>query len=311
MRTIKTKLNKKKRTMKNNYNNKITAGAPLVEYVRNNIVESLHSGHLLILNQAGNIEFSLGKHDFLIYPRSSIKSIQTSAMIRNGLKLPAELLALVSSSHTGSPDHQKKVKEILATVGLNESFLLNTPLPTPLSAPCSGKHAGMLVTSKINGWSLKNYKDPKHPLQKAIKKEIELLSEERITKFAIDGCGSPAFAVTLRGLARGIHNLLISPDPIHQQVVNACRDYPIMVSGIGTLPTIAMQDVKGLFVKTGAESVIVAGLSNGYTIVWKVSDGSDRGENELLKAALKKIGITAKFPDSKKTESQVSIRAVL
>lgn len=314
---VKTKVNKKTvktvKTVKNMkiMKNKMTAGEPLIEYVRNNMTESLHSGHLLILNKTGNIELSLGKHNFLIYPRSAIKAIQTSAMVRNGLNLPAELIALVCSSHIGTPMHQTKVKEILATVGLNESFLQNTPLPTSLASPCSGKHAGMLVTSEINGWSLENYKNPRHPVQKAIKKELELLSEERITKIAVDGCGAPLFALTLRGLARTIHNLMVSPDPVHQQVVNACRDYPVMVSGEGTLPTVAMQTVKGLFVKTGAESVLVAGLSNGYTIAWKISDGSERGEKELLTASLKKIGITANFSSSKKSEPQVLIRAVL
>ncbi len=308
---IKPKMNKITVKTKKTMKNKMTAGEPLIEYVRNNMTESLHSGHLLILNKAGNIELSLGKHNFLIYPRSAIKAIQTSAMVRNGLNLPAELIALVSSSHIGTPMHQTKVKEILSTVGLNESFLQNTPLPTSLYAPCSGKHAGMLVTSKINGWSLANYKNPRHPLQKAIKKELELLSQERITKIAVDGCGAPLFALTLRGLARAIHNLMVSQDPVHQQVVNACRDYPVMVSGEGTLPTVAMQTVKGLFVKTGAESVLVAGLSNGYTIACKVSDGSERGEKELLTAALKKIGITTNFSSSNKSKSQVLIRAVL
>jgi L-asparaginase II len=302
--TVKKKRGKNK-TSKKRMN--ITCGHPLIEVVRNNMTESLHAGHLLILNEKGQIQLSLGKHDFLIYPRSAIKAIQASAMVRHGLDIPDDLLALVSSSHIGTSLHQQKVQEILATVGLDQSILQNTPflpmytersvngLPTSLAAPCSGKHAGMIVTSKLNNWSLKTYKSPRHPMQVACKKELELLSGEKITKIAVDGCGVPLFAITLRGLARAIHNLMRSADPVHQRVVKACKKHPEMVSGEGTLPTVAMQQVNDLYVKNGAESVLVAGLSNGSTIVWKVSDGSERGANELLSAALKKIGINYKF----------------
>ena len=305
------KQNKKpmKKTMKKNMKNiltmekKITPGKPLIEVIRNGMVESLHSGHLLIINQYGKIISSLGKHNFLMYPRSSIKAIQTAAMIRHGLNVNDDLLALASSSHIGTQLHQNKVKELLSTAGLDESFLQNTPSlpkvnvdsakPTSLAAECSGKHAGMLVTSKLNNWNLKTYKNPQHPMQVACKKELEMLSQERISKIAVDGCGAPLFAITLRGLARAIHNLMVSQDPVHQRVVNACKKYPEMVSGEGTFPTVAMQQIPDIFVKSGAEGVLVAGFPNGSTIVCKISDGSDRGERELLSAALKKIGIKA------------------
>ena len=292
-----------KNTMKNKKinNKKINCGEILINVIRNGIIESIHSGHLLILDNKGKSKFSLGKNDFLMYPRSAIKAIQTSAMVRHGLNISDELLALVSSSHIGSNVHQQKVKEILNTVGLNETVLQNTPfvamskntggIPTSLAAPCSGKHAGMIATSKINNWSIKNYKNPDHPMQVACKQELELLSNEKITNIGVDGCGAPAFAITLKGLANAIHNLMISKDPVHQRVVNACKSYPIMVSGKNTLPTLAMETINDLFVKTGAEGVLVAGLPSGQTIVWKISDGSSRGEFELLKSSLKKIGI--------------------
>jgi L-asparaginase II len=293
---------KNTRKIKNKKNKKINCGEILINVIRNDIIESIHSGHLLILDNLGKTKFSLGNNDFLMYPRSAIKAIQTSAMVRHGLNINDELLALVSSSHTGTKIHQQKVKEILSTVGLNESVLKNTPfvamskniggIPTSLAAPCSGKHAGMIAISKINNWSITNYKNQDHPMQLECKQELELLSKEKITKIAVDGCGAPAFAITLKGLANAIHHLMISKDPVHQRVVNACKSYPMMVSGKNTLPTLAMETIDGLFVKTGAESVMVAGLPSGQTIVWKVSDGSSRGEFELLIASLRKIGIS-------------------
>ena len=149
------------------------------------------SGTIVSWNEAGNTSagktiFSKGKNDFIIYPRSAIKAIQSSAMVRNGLDISDELFALASSSHIGTEMHQIKVKEMLSTVGLDETALQNTPflgmynntgLPTSLAAPCSGKHAGMIVTSKINNWSILDYKNPNHPMQIACKKELELLKE--------------------------------------------------------------------------------------------------------------------------------------
>ena len=157
-----TMKNTRKNTRKSIKNKTISSGDILIKVIRNNIIESIHSGHLLILDNLGNIVFSKGRNDFLIYPRSAFKAIQTSAMVRNGLNINDELLALVSSSHIGTEIHQTKVREILSTVGLDETVLQNTPftdmasnsgIPTSLAAPCSGKHAGMITTSKLNNWS--------------------------------------------------------------------------------------------------------------------------------------------------------------
>jgi L-asparaginase II len=64
-----------------------------------------------------------------------------------------------------------------------------------------------------------------------------------------------------------------------------------MVSGIGRLPTVLMEKVPGLFVKDGAEGVMVMSLPQGQTIVWKMSDGSQRGTSSLAIASLSHLGI--------------------
>ncbi|NDE51546.1 MAG: hypothetical protein EB029_04820, partial [Actinobacteria bacterium] len=60
-------------------------GEILLEVVRNDLVESVHSGHLLITDSSGKTILQLGDIDSLIYPRSAVKSIQASAMVRAGL----------------------------------------------------------------------------------------------------------------------------------------------------------------------------------------------------------------------------------
>ena len=283
-----------------------SAGQTLAEITRSGVVESVHTGHLVILNSDGSVHLTKGDPTQLTYPRSTIKSIQTSAMIRSGLKLEPRLLALVSASHSGADMHQKGALEILASVGLGEKDLQNAkdkPLgeserrawgsqePTRLAMNCSGKHAGMLATCVAAGWPTANYLDPAHPLQVAIKKELENLAGEEVALTSADGCGAPLFLISLHGLARAMRAITISTDPIHQSVVQACRDFPEMVAGENRLTTRLMREVPGLFMKEGAEGVEVATLADGRTIVFKVSDGSIRPFETLMVAALAEFGI--------------------
>jgi L-asparaginase II len=283
------------------------AGEILVEVVRNEMVESVHDGHLLILDSSGKDLLKIGDVDQLIYPRSAVKSLQASAMLRAGLKVSGEQLALACASHAGSRAHLDVALSTLRSVGLDENALRNTPdkpldpaeraawgdkAPTSLAANCSGKHSAMVATCAVNGWDLETYKSPEHPLQIAIAAEFEKLSGEKITKVGVDGCGAALFAISLRALATAVRNLTLSNEAIHQEVVNACRNNPIMVSGVGRLPTLLMQKVSGLFVKDGAEGVMIMSTPKGEVIVWKMSDGSQRGNAALSVATLSHLGIT-------------------
>lgn len=282
----------------------------LVEVVRSEMVESVHHGRLLILDADGKEKLALGDADRLIYPRSAIKSLQASAMVRLGLKLPPQELALVCASHAGSSAHQEAALSILKSAGLDESALRNAPdkplgleerkvwgdrPATSLAANCSGKHAGMVATAAINGWDLESYKNPSHPLQAAIREEFESLIGESISKVSFDGCGAPLFAISLRAMAKGIHLLVNSDDPIHREVVAACTSFPEMVSGEGRIVTVAMQRVPGLLVKDGAEGVMIAAKRGVGTVVWKMSDGSNRGDRPLLSASLSHLDIALNF----------------
>ena len=283
----------------------MSTDALLAEYVRDGVVESTHRGYLLALNSDGSIHRQLGDADALVFPRSTIKSIQASAMVRAGLDIEPRLLALVCASHAGTPMHQQGALAILAKAGLGEHSLkcvLDRPLdeelrrtaePTRLAMNCSGKHAGMLATCVINGWPTDSYLDPTHPLQLAIKAEVESMSGESVALTSVDGCGAPLFLFSLLGLARAVRNLTISTDPVHQAVAQACRDFPEMVSGPGRLATRMMQNVPGLFMKDGAEAVNVASLPDGRTLAIKISDGNQRAMPAITAAALAHFGIDA------------------
>ena len=288
--------------------------AVLAEYVRDGVVESEHRGFLAMLNADGTIFKSLGDIETKIYPRSTVKCAQASAMVRHGLKLEPRLLALAQSSHSGAAMHMDGAREILASVGLDESALqcaLDRPLgdverrtwgdaaPTRIAMNCSGKHAAMIATCVINNWPVDRYLDAAHPLQVAIKEELETLAGEKITVTSTDGCGAPLFLISLIGLARAIRAITASGDPIYKGVMDAARTFPEMVGGVGRHNTDMMQELPGLFMKDGAEAVNVCSLSDGRTFVFKVSDGSLRAFRTIVHACLKEFGIDTTFTPEK------------
>ena len=280
-------------------------GEVLAEVTRGGRVESVHAGHLVVLQADGSIVFQKGDPTLPMYSRSSLKSIQASAMVRAGLDLEPRLLALVCGSHAGTGMHQSGAQAILAKASLDEHSLqciMDRPLdeelrrisqPTRLAMNCSGKHAGMILTCHINNWPIDSYLNPDHPLQIVIAKEVEMMSSESIVKTTVDGCGAPLFMFSLLGLARAIRTLTISTDPVHQIVAQACKDFPDMVSGQGRLATRMMQNIEGLFMKDGAEAINVASMPDGRTLALKISDGNARAVPAVTAAALKILGIDA------------------
>jgi L-asparaginase II len=290
--------------------NEKLVGEVLAKVTRGDLVESLHLGHLIVLNADGSTYSSKGSPELPIYPRSAIKSLQAAAMLNTGLKVELNELAIVCASHSGSQNHIDLVTKMLTARGISLSQLKNAadkPLgekekiswgdkqPSQLAQNCSGKHAGMLITCQQNGWDMKSYLDLDHPLQVAIKNEIEELSGEKVSAVSVDGCGAPLFAISLVGLARAISNLVKSKDELYQKIVLACTKFPELVAGDGRLTTRMMQAVPGLFMKEGAEGVQVCALSDGRVIAIKIIDGSWRPVAPIIMEIFKRWGV--QMPD--------------
>jgi L-asparaginase II len=231
-------------------------------------------------------------------------------MLKAGLKVELNELAIICASHSGSQNHIDLVTKMLTSRDISISQLKNAvdkPLgekekiswgdkaPSQLAQNCSGKHAGMLITCQQNGWDMKSYLDLDHPLQVAIKNEIEELSGEKVSATSVDGCGAPLFAISLIGLARAISNLVKSKDDLYQQIVSACTKYPELVAGDGRLTTRMMQAVPGLFMKEGAEGVQVCALRDGRVIAIKTIDGSWRPVAPIIMEIFKRWGV--EMPD--------------
>src|SRR3954471_11282217 len=140
----------------------------VAEVVRSGFVEGHHHGSVVVLAKDGTPAWSVGDATGPVLPRSCNKPLQALGMVRAGLDLPPELLALTCASHSGEPFHLDGVRRILALGGLDESALQTPPdwplddtarnaaikagvEPSSLAMNCSGKHAAMLLTSVVNG----------------------------------------------------------------------------------------------------------------------------------------------------------------
>lgn len=287
----------------------VMAGEPLAAVWRGGILEGVHSGHLRVEDAAGTVVLRRGA-DVEFFPRSSLKPFQALALLRAGADLDGPALALACASHAGTPDHVAVADAMLADAGLDRSALQNTPgLPfdesaaaavlargevgAPVYQNCSGKHAGMLTACVAAGWDTTTYRDPDHPLQRLIAHTLAELTGGDL-RWSVDGCGAPTATTTLSGLSRAIRALVTAAEgSLERRVVDAMRAHPRLVSGTGRFDTLAMEHVRGLVAKGGAEGVLMAATATGATIVAKVADGNHRANTPAFVAALAALGIEA------------------
>jgi len=290
--------------------------APVVAHVvRSGFVESVHHGSVVALDANGSTLLAVGDITGPIFPRSSSKPIQALAMLRAGLDLDGELLALATASHSGEWFHLEGVQRILAGAGLSEQDLQNMPgLPygepernawiasgreaSPLAQNCSGKHAAMLATCLAAGWDTATYREPQHPLQQLIAATLADLSGEPAAAVGVDGCGAPVHAVSLTGLARAFSRIAAAPEGSDEaRLAAAIRAYPQWLGGTGRDVTALIRGVRGLIAKDGAESVYAVGLADGRAVALKIADGGQRARPVVMAAALRRLGIDAEVLD--------------
>jgi L-asparaginase II len=290
-------------------------GAPNVPHVpvvaevtRSGIVESRHHGHVVGLDTSGAVVLAVGDITTPVFGRSSNKPLQAVAMLRLGLDVDDEQLALVTASHSGEPRHLAIVRRLLDERGLRVDDLANTPAwplddrsardivrtggtATSLTQNCSGKHAGMLATCVANGWPIDSYLEADHPLQRGITAVFAELAGEPVAHIGIDGCGAPVHAISLTGLARAFRTLVTAPiGTPERRAADVMRTHPELVGGDKRDVTLLMQNWPGLLAKDGAEGVYVAATAGGAAVALKIDDGAGRARSAVLLAAFEAIG---------------------
>ena len=287
----------------------MSAAEILVDVVRSGFVEGHHRGSVVVLDADGAVEWALGDVKSPIYPRSCNKPVQALGMLRAGLDLDGELLALASASHSGEPFHLDGVRRILASAGLDESAL-QTPPDYPLdegartaylragldkssmAMNCSGKHAAMLATCVRNGWETETYRDPKHPLQVAIAATFAELTGEDVASVGVDGCGAPLLSTSLVGLATAFRSIIRGAAGSHERrIATAFAQHPEFASGSTRDEARLLRAIPGAMGKAGAEACYALALPDSRAVALKIEDGSPRARPVVMAAALRRMGV--------------------
>ncbi|MFT5505354.1 MAG: L-asparaginase II [Gammaproteobacteria bacterium] len=197
----------------------------LVNNWRGDMVEACHRGSIVVSDPDGRIIHSWGDTERLIYPRSAIKALQAIPLIETGaadyFSLTDTELALSCSSHQAEKEHIEAIQTWLNKLGLSENDLECGPhdpsdhtsmvdlyrqdlLPCRMHNNCSGKHTGMLTTSKFLGGPTSGYIDYDHPAQQGwirIMGELTNLNLDELPHNT-DGCGIPVIALPQKSIAQ-------------------------------------------------------------------------------------------------------------
>ncbi|MGW5735353.1 MULTISPECIES: asparaginase [Streptomyces] len=280
----------------------------LAEVVRSGFVEGRHRGSLVLLAADGTVELAMGDVTAPVFPRSANKPMQAAGVLRAGLDLAGERLALAAASHSGEGFHRDLVQKMLAEHGRTAADL-QCPPDLPLDAVeaetylaagavrdrvtmnCSGKHAAMLAVCDLNGWPAESYLDPAHPLQQLILQVVEEAAGEKVAAVGTDGCGAPLMAISLTGLARAFRHFVLAPEGTpERRVADAMRAHPEYVAGTRRPDTWLMREIPGALSKMGAEAVQAFALPDGRALAFKIDDGGIRALGPVLARALALAG---------------------
>ena len=277
-----------------------------VSVTRSDFPESVHLVDAAIVNPQGNVVVSFGDIDKPVFPRSAIKPMQAVSFVESHAVakylLQDKHISLACASHAGDDLHTSTVSDWLSRLHLQTSDLVCAPHEpfdketaiqtyrnkqefTRLNNNCSGKHAGILSTCTALGFSVKDYGNFDHPVQKRLREVLSTLSRENIDKnpWGVDGCGIPTYTMSLAGMARGMaavagpvawHNY----DWATEKIRNAMIREPHFFSGKGFLCTEVVTHTKGrVLMKTGAEGMCCIMLpQSGLGIALKAHDGALR-----------------------------------
>lgn len=308
--------------------------APLAEIWRGPFLESVHLGHAVIVDGAGQIVEAWGDPSAVVLPRSSSKMLQALPLIESGaadrFDLTPAHLALSCASHNAAEIHTDRVRAWLDHIGMtDDDFRCGPEEPGDIAARdalicahetpcqyhnnCSGKHAGFLTLNKHIGGD-PEYVDPDHPIQKSILEGFESLTGVTSPGFGIDGCSAPNFATTLEGMARAMAFFATAQEGqgVRASAAARLRDamvaYPELVAGEGRACTELMRAMDGrVALKTGAEAFFVAIIpEKGWGVALKVADGSTRGAECAIASILVKHGLLdAEHPATLKRRNTV------
>ena len=292
----------------------------LVNTRRGAVVENRHRGSLVVCDPRGRLIMSLGDSQALVFPRSSIKSLQAIPLVESGAAEHFDVsdieLALACSSHNAEPLHTQTVVDWLARIDLDVNSLecgAHAPLHAETTKTliangvtfdrthnnCSGKHTGMLTSARFFDEQTQGYIDRDHPAQQRWINVVGEMADVDMRRlpWSYDGCGVPVIAMPLASIACAFARFAV-PDDLPQnradsidRIAHSIVAHPFMVAGTDRLCTRLMEVSDGrVMVKGGADGVYTAALpERGLGIAIKIDDGLREAAEVALMAALQHL----------------------
>jgi L-asparaginase II len=297
----------------------------VVEVWRGHRIESRHRVAICAIDVSGKVLLESGTLDIPIFLRSSAKPFIAAASVRAGavdrFGFTDRELALMCASHAGEPEHVETARTMLAKAGIPESALLCGGTPSAIYNNCSGKHAGILALCKHIGAPLGTYLEPENAAQKLILELCSRVIDEPLPpeRIAVDGCGIPVFATSLRRAAHAFARFatLEGLDGEDREALERCRnamaENPWFVSGTGRFDTALIESTGGSIIgKGGAEGFHGSAIIHkGIGLAIKVVDGNNRATAPVVMAALMKLdALTSNATDLLASFSQPPVRNV-
>ncbi|MBI4259909.1 MAG: asparaginase [Actinobacteria bacterium] len=287
---------------------------PLVRVMRSGVEESVHLGHVAVVDATGRLLAWTGDPERMLFSRSSMKPLQAAVSLSaagGGDELTDAEVAVMCGSHNAEPVHLEAVGRILARAGLDATALRCTP-GWPLDpeamaragkrsrtwSDCSGKHAGMLLACVRAGWDPEGYMDPDHPLQRLVHEAVLAATGLGEVAVGVDGCGVPVFGMPLSRMTL-LFARLVRPEglpkglrPHAERAVRAMLAEPYMVAGRGRVDTAIMAETGDVVAKGGAEGLFcLASVREGVGIAVKVHDGGYRAAGPAGIRTLADLGL--------------------
>ncbi len=300
----------------------LPGGPPFIEVRRGPLVESVHCVAAYAVDAAGSELLSMGTVDVPIYLRSAAKPFIAATALMAGVQqrfgLEQYEIAVMAASHSGEPFHVDAVRSILRKIGLDESALqcgADYPYDDAererlqahgikrerIFHNCSGKHAGILSLCRAIGADPSTYMERQNPAQQRILAFCAQTSGARFDdgNLAVDGCGIPVYATTLRNAAQSYLRLatLTGMTTEAAQALRTVREamiaYPEYMSGTGDFDAELIRAYDGALVcKGGAEGVHATALiEREAALVVKIVDGNERARPPAAIEALRSIGM--------------------
>lgn len=303
----------------------------LARVIRGETVESVHNGHVLIIDGGGEQVAALGDPSTITYFRSAAKAFQAIPFITSGgadtFGFDEKEIALAVASHSGEPMHVEIAAGMLAKAGFTEGdlrcgahapfsqsaadALLSAGLkPNQLHNNCSGKHAAMLAFARHIASDAATYDSSENRIQKRILRCVADFTEvpENEIAIGVDGCAAPNFAISVAAMAKSFVNLIRParfPDLTQkacQRIVAAMMKYPELIGGSDRFDTMLMKAAPGKIIsKVGADGVWLCGVlpcdrwPTGLGIALKIADGDDmRARPVVAVEILRRLGVLSK-----------------